>query len=96
MRSFLLQMVNDNLGYGQKLIGSPTFEWIKVDEKTYALSTDYRRTGNNGHTTHVTIYLLQNYNEMVQMIVSYREQEKDLWMPDLGNVIKTFKWKNQK
>lgn len=39
------------------------------------------------------MYLLQNYDEIAKMIVSYREQEKDLWLPDMDNVIKTFSWK---
>ena len=31
-------------------------------------------------------------SQMVKMIVSYREQERDIWLPDLINVIKTFRW----
>ena len=90
----LTEMVTNELAGNQTLVGKPTFRWIDVNENTKAIEVAYRRTGNNNNTTHVTIYLLQNYNEMVKMLVSYREQEKDMWLPDLNNVIKTFKWNN--
>ncbi len=35
---------------------------------------------------------MKRINEMVKMVTAYREQEKDLWIPDLENVIRTFKW----
>ncbi len=92
----LTDMVNGDLFGMQTLLDTPTFKWINVNEKTKAIEVVYRRSGNNDNTTHVTIYLLQNYNEMVKMIVSYRETEKELWLPDLDNVIKTYKWKSNK
>lgn len=92
----LIEMVDAELFGMQKLVEKPTFKWINVNEMTRAIEVIYRRSGNNENTTHVTIYLLQNYNEMVKMMVSYREQEKELWLPDLENVIKTFKWNRNK
>jgi len=74
------------------LIGEPTYKWIDING-TKAIETKYRRSGSEGNATSCTIYLLFNYDEMVKMIVSYRELEKELWQPDLDNVIKTFKWK---
>lgn len=74
-----------------KLINEPTYKWIDING-IKAIEIKYRRNGSNGNTTSCTMYLLFNCDEMVKMIVSYREQERDLWLPDMENVIKTFKW----
>ena len=89
-KSFLRDLVVAELG-GFSLLGEPSFKWIEIDD-TKAIEIKYRRSGNDSNTTCCTMYLLFNYNEMVKMLVSYREQEKELWLPDLDNVIKTFKW----
>lgn len=73
-------------------IGEPAYKWISIGE-TKAIETSYRRTGANNYTTACRMYLLFNSSEMVKIIVSYREQESDMWLPDLTNIIKTFRWK---
>lgn len=78
-----------------KLIGEPTYRWITIGA-CKALEMKYRRNGDKGNTTNCRFYFLYNYNEMVQMIVSYREQESDIWAEDLSKVIETFKWKTLK
>lgn len=90
IRSFLEDLVLSEVGF-YKLLAEPTYEWICIGN-TNAIEIKYRRSGSNDNTTSCTIYLLFNYNEMVKMIISYREQEKDIWQPDLDNIIKTFKW----
>ena len=82
-------MTNELGGYAP--IGEPTYEWIDISG-TKAIEIKYRRKGNQNYTTSCTIYLLFNYDEMVKMVIAYREQERNLWLPDLDNVIKTFKW----
>lgn len=89
-KAFLRNLVIIELG-GNSLVAEPTYHWIDIDN-IKAMEIKYRRTGNNNHNTSCTMYLLFNYDEMVKMIVAYREDEKDLWLPDLDNVIKTFQW----
>lgn len=90
-KSFLRDLVLSELGPMYKLLEEPDYEWICIGTIN-AVEIKYRRSGNEGNTTVCTMYLLFNYDEMVKMIVSYREQEKDIWLPDLDNVIRTFKW----
>ena len=74
-----------------KLIGEPSFKWISINN-IKAIEITYRRTGADKYTTACRMYLLFNTDEMVKAIVSYREQERDIWLPDLSNIIKTFRW----
>lgn len=90
-KSFLRDLVLSELGPAYKLLDEPDYEWICIGTMN-AIEIKYRRSGSKENTTACTMYLLFNYDEMVKMIVSYREQEKDIWLPDLDNVIRTFKW----
>ena len=74
-----------------RIIGEPSYNWINI-KRIKAIEISYRRTGADNNTTACTMYLLFNTYEMVKMIVSYREQESDIWLPDLTNIIKTFSW----
>ena len=89
-RAILKEMVTSGLGI-YTLLGEPTYRWIDING-IKAIETTYRRTGNNNNTTIGKIYLLFNNNECVKIIIAYRESEKELWCPDLDNVIETFKW----
>lgn len=73
------------------LIGEPSYNWISIKDAK-AIETTYRRTGAKNYTTACRMYILFNTYEMVKMIVSYREQESDIWLPDLPNIIYTFRW----
>lgn len=85
------EMVKSELG-PYKLIGEPSYEWLYIND-IRAVEIRYRREGSNGNTsTRCAIYLLFNYDEMVKMIVSFREEERDYWLPDMENIIMTFKW----
>ena len=75
-----------------KLIGEPSYKWISIKDSK-AIEITYRRTGANENTTACRMYLLFNTNEVVKAIISYREQESDIWLPDLTNIIKTFRWR---
>ena len=90
LRNVLRGMVEEELG-PFILIGEPSYEWIDIGGIN-ALKVEYRRTAINDYTTKCAIYLLFNDYEFVKMLISYREQERDLWLPDLNNVVKTFKW----
>lgn len=89
-KSIFRESVIVNLGEFS-LLDEPTYRWIDING-TKAIEIKYRRSGTENYTTCCTIYLFYNYEEIVEVIVSYREQEKDLWLPDMDNVIKTFKW----
>ena len=90
VRADLRDIVDNELGQ-YKLIGEPSYKWISI-RGAKAIETSYRRTGSDGHTTACKMYLLFNSDKMVKMMVSYREQESDIWLPDLANVVKTFRW----
>lgn len=90
VRAELREMVENELE-PFKLIAEPSYKWISI-EGAKAIEITYRRTGADKHTTACKMYLLFNGNEMVKTIVSYREQESEIWLPDLTNIIKTFRW----
>lgn len=93
MRSFLREMAEAECNPPYDMIGDPTYKWIDING-IKALETKYRRHGfQQDYTTAVAIYLLFNYDEMAKIIVSYREQERDLWQADLDYIIQTFRWK---
>lgn len=69
-------------------------KWRVIDlSGTKAIEGTYRRTGFEGPVK-CKFYLLSNYNEMVKVIVAYREKDSDIWEEDLNKVIYSFKWKN--
>ena len=87
----LRQLVDYEIS-GWTLLSGPTYHWIDIGGRNKAIEINYQRNGNNGNTTNGTIYLLFNHNIMVKMVVAYRESEKELWIPDVKNIIYTFKW----
>ena len=89
-KTILKEMVTSGLGL-YTLLREPVYRWIDING-IKAIETTYRRTGNNNNTTIGKIYLLFNNNECVKITIAYRESEKELWCPDLDNVIETFKW----
>lgn len=86
-------LIQQKIAPYQKLLGEPTYRLISFNGIN-AVEIKYRRTGNGSMTTQGIIYLLNNYDEMVEISIAYREQEADVWLPDLNNVIKTFRWNN--
>ena len=90
---YFTELAKSQVHPSQKLLGKPSYRWIKENDIN-AIEITYRRTGdaNGTTTTHGTIYLLFNYDEMVIIIIAYREQEANIWLPNLDNIIKTFKW----
>lgn len=90
-KEFFRGIVDAELG-GFKTLEEPTYKWIDING-TKAVEIKYRRSGTDNNTTACTLYLLFNDDEAVKMIVSYREKDKALWLPDFDNIVKTFKWK---
>lgn len=73
------------------IIEEPSYKWINIKDIN-AIEIIYRRSGTDNNTTACRMYILFNSNEIVKAIVSYREQESNIWLPDLTNIIKTFRW----
>lgn len=87
------EMVDAELG-PYSYVDTPTFQWVDLSG-TKALEASYKRTGDKGSVV-CRLYLLPNYDEMVKMIVSYRESDASIWKSDLENIIKTFRWNKPK
>lgn len=90
LKSELKDIVLSELGTFS-LLEEPNYQWIDING-IKALEIKYRRNGNSEHTTSCSLYLISNYDEFVKLMISYRESEGNLWLPDLKDVIKTFKW----
>ena len=69
----------------------PSFSWRTLPDDSKALEIKYRRYGTKGIVV-CTLYCLFNDNQMARVLVTYREKEKDLWLPDLSDIISTFHW----
>ncbi len=91
LKSELFELVSAELAPSQNFVEEPAFKWIDISGQK-AIEIKYKRTGNKGNITCCTMYLLFNYDELVKMIVAYREQEAELWASDMNMIIKTFKW----
>ena len=89
-KEFFRGIVDAELG-GFKILEEPTYKWIDING-TKVVEIKYRRSGTDNNTTACSLYLLFNDDEAVKMIVSFREKDKALWLPDFDNIIKTFKW----
>lgn len=81
-------------GPGSRLMGDYTYKWITVNG-VKCVQVDYKRTGSNYDMYNPVICriaIFQNNNEMVVMILSYREKEAGLWKADFEKVFRSFKW----
>lgn len=87
------EMIDGELG-PYSYVDTPTFQWVDISG-TKALEAQYKRTGDKGPVV-CRLYLLPNHDELVKMIVSYRESDANIWKSDLENVIRTFQWNNPK
>lgn len=91
-REFLKELVLLEVS-GNMLLEEPTYKWVNVEESN-AIEVKWRRAGFMEGSVACSMYLFFNDEEMVKMVISYREQERDIWLPDFDNIVKTFKWKN--
>ena len=94
-RAWLYENVKSNLAYSQQLLSMPSYQWVDIGG-TKAIRVVYRRSGNDGNTTACAMYYLYNNDEMAVVMTAYREQEADLWQTDMENVIRTFRWNQNK
>ena len=95
-KQFLDEIVYQEVVVPSYLIGSPSYAWIDING-IKAIETSYQRKSSAGKgIVCCKIYLLSNYDELVKIVVAYREGDSQIWANDMSNVIKTFKWKNLK
>lgn len=87
-------IVRNNLAPTQKLIGNYSYKWATINGAK-CIQIDYRRTGiHNDMSRPVVcrIALFQNDNEMIELILSYREKEAEIWKSDFQKIYNSFKW----
>ena len=90
LKSFLKEIVDEQLG-GFVLAEDPTYQWVNV-QGANGIRIKYQRQGLNNNKTNCLIYLFFNNDKIVEIVISYRESEQKIWLPDLDNIIRTFKW----
>lgn len=95
-KQLLSEMVTNEISSNSRQIGSFNSEWVRVNNAN-AILVSYRRTGNNYNASrpvNCKILLFQDDNRLVKMILSYREDEANLWTTDFEQVMRSFEWKN--
>lgn len=93
-KSVFDEMVEGCIGPAVRLMGSYTYKWTTINGAN-CIQIDYRRTGSNYDASIPVvcrIAIFQNDNEMVKMILSYREKEAATWKADFDIVFKSFRW----
>ena len=80
---------------GSHLIGTAEMRWIKIGS-IYGLEIAYVRSGTEGKRVQVYVYSFFNYDETVNMILSYWLDDRARWEQDFQNLIRTFAWKKVK
>lgn len=88
----LQEMVANEIGPMSLQIGRIEYRWKKANNHAY-LEVEYTRTGVNVTPLVVCkICLFQNDNEMVKILLSYKENERELWQKDFELIPLYFKW----
>ncbi|MCM1502076.1 MAG: DnaJ domain-containing protein [Bacteroidales bacterium] len=93
-KKFIEQLVDKELGPQSSLIGHIDYSWKSINGQKY-IEANYTRTGVNfdfSIPVKCRLCLFQNGNEMVKIVLAYREKETDLWAEDFQTVLNTFKW----
>ena len=87
-------LVGGSIGPAANLMGGYSYDWTTINGAK-CIRIDYRRTGNNFDTSIPVvcrIAIFQNNDEMVKLILSYREKEAFIWKEDFERVFESFKW----
>ncbi len=94
-RQIIGEMVASCIGPKARLIGTFSYEWVRINNAN-AIMVSYRRTGNNFDTTipvSCKMLFMEDNDRFVQMVLSYREKEANLWADDFEQVLRSFEWK---
>ena len=93
-KSALDELVKGCIGPAASLMGNYSYKWATMNGAN-CIQIDYKRTGNKFDTSIPVvcrIALFQNDNEMVKLVLSYREKESNTWKEDFDRVFNSFKW----
>ena len=88
------EMVTAEIGPASRQMGDISYCWKEIRGQKF-IEITYRRTGSDFDTSipvKCKLCLFQNNNEMVKMILSYREKEAEIWAKDFDLVLKSFLW----
>lgn len=88
------EMVTAEIGPASRQMGNISYCWKECRGQKF-IEITYRRTGTDFDTSipvKCKLCLFQNNNEMVKMILSYREKEAEIWAKDFDLVLKSFLW----
>ena len=95
-RQIIGEMVASCIGPNARLIGTFSYEWVRINNAN-AIMVTYRRTGNNFDVSipvSCKMLFMGDNDRSVQMVLSYREKEAGLWADDFEQVLRSFEWKN--
>lgn len=95
-RQIIGEMVASCIGPNARLIGTFSYEWVRINNAN-AIMVTYRRTGNNFDVSipvSCKMLFMGDNDRSVQMVLSYREKEAGLWEDDFEQVLRSFEWKN--
>ena len=88
------EMVTTEIGPASRQIGNISYCWKEIRGQKF-IEITYKRTGADFDASipvKCKLCIFQNNNEMVKMILAYREKEKDIWENDFSLILKSFKW----
>lgn len=93
-KNSLDELVSNEVGPNARLMEPINYEWIRVNNAN-ALMVTYKRTGNDFNASIPVsgkILVFQDDKRLVELILSYREKEADMWADDFEQVLRSFKW----
>lgn len=75
-------------------IQHPLWDWIDVDGMRI-LEGPFTYEGYGGNIDG-KIYLIYNFDEFAEIIISYSHEDKKMWEEEFDKIIRTFRWNNPK
>lgn len=92
----ILEMVDFQIGEFSHLMGHISTDWIRVNGAN-GLQICYHRSGF-GHDETIPVVckmvIFHDDNQVLMMMLAYREKEKDIWEDDFDKVLRSFSWIN--
>lgn len=88
------EMVTEAIGPASSQMGDMSYCWKEIRGQKF-IEITYKRTGadfDSSIPVKCKLCIFQNNNEMVKMILSYREKEADIWANDFEVILKSFMW----
>lgn len=93
-KSLLQDFVKGSIGPYASQMGTTQYKWVTINGAK-AIQLDYKRTGANFDSSIPVVCrvgIFQNNNEMLKVILSYRDNESSIWADDFKNVFESIEW----